>query len=121
MDFPVIKRPMPCRDLPASTAPTEIMMIAHKTALLWTSLVAAAAALGAMTPHAAHADVTIEEQSTFDLSILKAHGDATEFTSADKQRRDSAFHCEGFMSLLCGNAQSGEIIRLDRDVRWSLE
>ena len=96
-------------------------MIAHKTALLSTSLIVVAAALGAMTPHAAHADVTIEEQSTFDLSILKARGNATELTSADKQRRDSAFHCEGFMSLLCGNAQSGEIIRLDRDVRWSLE
>lgn len=25
------------------------------------------------------------------------------------------------MSLLCGNAQSGEIVRLDRDVRWELE
>ncbi len=96
-------------------------MIAHKTVLLSTSLIAAAAALGAMTPRAAHADVTIVEQSTFDLSILKAHGNATEFTSADKQRRDSTFHCEGFMSLLCGNAQSGEIVRLDRDVRWSLE
>ena len=96
-------------------------MNARKTALLSTSLIAAAAALGAMTPRAAQADVTIEEQSTFDLSIIKAHGNATEFTSADKQRRDSAFHCEGFMSLLCGNAQSGEIIRLDRDVRWSLE
>jgi hypothetical protein len=96
-------------------------MIAHKTVLLSTSLIAAAAALGAMTPRAAHADVTIVEQSTFDLSILKAHGNATELTSADKQRRDSAFHCDGFMSLLCGNAQSGEIIRLDRDVRWSLE
>jgi hypothetical protein len=96
-------------------------MIVHKTALLSTWITAAAAALGAMTPGAAQADVTIVEQSTFDLSIVKAHGEATELTSADKQRRDSAFHCDGFMSLLCGNAQSGEIIRLDRDVRWSLE
>lgn len=96
-------------------------MITRRTSLFSTSLIAAAAALGAMTPGAAHADVTIVEQSTFDLSILKAHGNATELTSTDKQRRDSAFHCEGFMSLLCGNTQTGEIIRLDRDVRWSLE
>jgi hypothetical protein len=96
-------------------------MITHQTTLISISLIAAAGALGALTPRTAHADVTIVEQSTFDLSILKAHGNATELTSADKQRRDSAFHCEGFMSLLCGNAQSGEIIRLDRDVRWSLE
>ena len=25
------------------------------------------------------------------------------------------------MSLLCGNAQGGEIVRLDRDVEWTLE
>jgi hypothetical protein len=70
---------------------------------------------------AARADVTIEEQSVFDFSIIKAHGNSTELTTSDKQRRDSSMHCEGFMSLLCGNAQSGEIIRLDRDVEWTLE
>jgi hypothetical protein len=70
---------------------------------------------------AARADVTIEEQSTFDVFIIKAHGTSTEFTTADKQRRDSSFNCEGLMSLLCGNTQSGEIIRLDRDLTWSLE
>jgi hypothetical protein len=69
----------------------------------------------------ARADVTIEEQSTFDFSIIKAHSTTTELTASDKQRRDNAVHCEGFMSLLCANAQSGEIIRLDRDVQWSLE
>jgi hypothetical protein len=81
----------------------------------------AAFALWCTLPLAAGADVTIEEQSTFDFSIIKAHGTLTELTTADKQRRDHAIHCEGFMSLLCGNAQSGEIIRLDRDVEWSLE
>jgi hypothetical protein len=70
---------------------------------------------------AARADVTIEDQSTFDVTIIKAHGSSTEYTTADKQRRDSSFNCEGFMSLLCGNAQSGEIIRLDKDLTWSLE
>jgi hypothetical protein len=72
-------------------------------------------------PGSARADVTIEEQTTFDFAIIKAHGTATEYTTADKQRRDSDLHCEGFMSLLCGNTQSGEIIRLDRDVQWALE
>jgi hypothetical protein len=67
------------------------------------------------------ADVTVEEQSNFDFAIVKAHGTTTEYTTADKQRRDSTLHCDGFMSLLCGNAQSGEIIRLDRDVTWNLE
>lgn len=70
---------------------------------------------------AARADVTIEDQSTFDVTIIKAHGSSTEFTTADKQRRDSSFNCEGLMSLLCGNTQSGEIIRLDKDLTWSLE
>ncbi len=74
-----------------------------------------------LLPRDARADVTIEEQSTFDVTIIKAHGSMTELTSADKQRRDSSLHCDGFMSLLCGNTQSGEIIRLDRDVEWSLE
>ena len=80
-----------------------------------------AAWAGCMLALAARADVTVEEQSTFDLSVIKAHGNTTELTTADKQRRDGAMHCEGFMSLLCGNAQSGEIIRLDRDLEWTLE
>lgn len=72
-------------------------------------------------PGAVRADVTIDEQTTFDFAIIRAHGTTTEYTTADKQRRDSDLHCEGFMSLFCGNAQSGEIIRLDRDVQWALE
>jgi hypothetical protein len=67
------------------------------------------------------ADVTIQQQSVFDLSIVKAHSESTEYTTSDKQRRESALHCEGFMSLLCGNSESGEIIRLDRDVQWTLQ
>jgi hypothetical protein len=72
-------------------------------------------------PLGAGADVTIVEQSTFDFSIIKAQSTMTELTTSDKQRRDNAVHCEGFMSLLCGNAQGGEITRLDRDVVWTLE
>jgi hypothetical protein len=70
---------------------------------------------------AANADVALQEQSTFDLSLIKAHGNSTELTSGDKQRRDSELHCEGMMSLLCRNAQSGEIIRLDKDLTWTLD
>ncbi len=92
-----------------------------KLARLPPALLAFLALFGTVLPSAARADVTIEEQSTFDVTIIKAHGTATELTTTDKQRRDSTMHCEGFMSLLCGNAQSGEIIRLDRDVQWSLE
>jgi len=84
-------------------------------------VLAAAAAPLAGAPGTARADVTIEQQTTFDLAIIRAHGTATEYTTTDKQRRDSDLHCEGFMSMLCGNAQSGEIVRLDKDVSWALE
>lgn len=80
-----------------------------------------AGGMGCMLTFAVRADVTIEEQSTFDLGIIKAHGNSTELTTADKQRRDSTLKCEGFMSLLCRHAQSGEIVRLDRDLEWTLE
>lgn len=90
----------------------------HRFAPLW---LAGLATIAVATTGASRADVTIEEQSTFDVTVVKAHGTTTELTTADKQRRDSTFNCEGFMSLLCGNTQSGEIIRLDRDVQWYLE
>lgn len=90
----------------------------HRSAPLWL-MGLALMVLG--LPRPACADVTIQQQTTFDFAIIKAHGTTTESTTADKQRRDTEFHCEGFMSLLCGNAQSGEIVRLDRDVRWELE
>lgn len=90
----------------------------HRFTRLW--LAGFATITVAMTG-AARADVTIEEQSSFDFSVIKAHGTSTELTTTDKQRRDNTLNCEGFMSLLCGNSQSGEIIRLDRDVQWYLE
>ena len=70
---------------------------------------------------AARADVTVQQQSTFNLSIIKAHGSDTEYVTADKERRENTFHCEGFLSLVCGNSQSGEIVRLDRDLTWTLD
>ena len=72
-------------------------------------------------PGAARADVTVQEQTAFDLSMIKMHGTTTEMTTSDKQRRNSDNHCEGFMSLLCGNTQGGEIVRLDKDLSYSLD
>ncbi len=70
---------------------------------------------------AARADVTIEEHSTFDFTVIKAHGTSVEMTTADKQRRSTDLHCEGFLSVFCRDVQSAEITRLDRDVSWVLE
>jgi hypothetical protein len=67
------------------------------------------------------ADVTVKEQSTFDLSLITAHGTSTELISGDKQRRDSELHCDGMMSLLCRNTGTGEITRLDKDLIWTLK
>ena len=63
------------------------------------------------------ADVTMHEQTTFDFTILKAHG-TTNSTTSDKQRRDFDLHYEGFWALLCGNQESTEIVRLDGDLSW---
>lgn len=99
-------------------AHTQGKRMAHNLA---TRLLLLASLVGCFAVQAARADVIVEEQSTFDFSIIKAHGNSTELTAADRQRRDGTMHCEGFMSLLCGNVESGEIIRLDRDVEWILE
>jgi hypothetical protein len=77
--------------------------------------------LAALFTASAHADVTVEQQTSFDLALIKAHGKSTELTTADKQRADNDLHCEGFMSMVCGNAQHATIIRLDRGVEWTLE
>lgn len=39
------------------------------------------------------ADVTMNEQTTFDFTILKARGTSSSSTTADKQRRDFDLHC----------------------------
>jgi hypothetical protein len=89
----------------------------HATVTLLTAALGAASGAAVV----ARADVTIQQQSSFDVSIIKAHGTSTEYTTTDRQRRDADFHCEGFMSVFCGNAQSTEIVRLDRGVQWTLE
>jgi hypothetical protein len=82
-------------------------------------IIVSAAALAAV---AARADVTIQQKNTLDVfSLVRAHGASTTSVTADKERRDGEFHCEGVMSLVCGNLHTGDIVRLDRSVTWTLE
>jgi hypothetical protein len=75
-----------------------------------------------LTAGAAHADVTVSQTTSLDVaSMVHAHGANTEYYSGDKKRHDSETHCEGLMSMFCGNLQTGEIVRLDRGVTWNLE
>src|SRR3984957_15288633 len=70
----------------------------------------------------ARADVTIEQRSTLDVaSVIRTHGSSTTNITADKKREDTESHCEGMMSLGCGNVRGGEIVRLDRGLTWHLE
>ena len=83
-----------------------------------TSCLAAAAAMACTV---VHADATIEQKTTLDVaSLIRSHGTSTTNITADKKREDSESHCEGMMSLVCGNMRGGEIVRLDRGVTWRL-
>jgi len=64
----------------------------------------------------AHADVTIQDQTTLNIAIIKAHMSSTKRIADDKKRTDSEFTCEGFMSMLCGKNEGLEIIRLDESL-----
>jgi hypothetical protein len=66
------------------------------------------------------ADVTIQRQSTYDLTFITAHDTSTDYISGDKQRSDSEVRCDGMMSLLCRKIGGGEITRLDKDLVWTL-
>lgn len=67
------------------------------------------------------ADVTIETKTTLDVvSLIRTHGSSTTNIAADKKREDTESHCEGMMSLVCGNVRSGDIVRLDRGLEWHL-
>ena len=84
-----------------------------------TRLCIAAVALGAA---ATRADVTIEQKMTLDVaSVIRTHGSSTTEIAADKKREDNESHCEGMLSLVCGNVRGGEIVRLDRGLSWHLE
>jgi hypothetical protein len=70
----------------------------------------------------ARADVTIEQKTTLDVaSMIRTHGSSTTNIMTDKKREDTESHCEGVMSLVCGNVRGGEIVRLDRGLTWHLE
>jgi hypothetical protein len=92
------------------------MTLKMKHARFWVLPVAALAA-----PLAALADVTVQERTTVNVSILKAHGTSTERIAGDKQRTEAELRCEGMLSLLCRKAERVDIIRLDRDVTWNIE
>jgi len=73
-------------------------------------------------PAPAHADVTTQESTSLDaIGVVKMHGTSVERTASDKQRRQSEYHCEGFMSLLCGNTKTDDIVRIDRSLEWKLD
>jgi hypothetical protein len=70
----------------------------------------------------ARADVSIQQKTSLEVaSMIRMHGATVTSLTADKKREDTESHCEGMMSLVCGNLQGGEIVRLDRDVTWHLE
>jgi hypothetical protein len=91
----------------------------HLYRVLRTTCLVAGASLGAVV---AQADVTIEQKTSLDVaSMIRVHGATTTSITADKKRDDSESHCEGIMSLVCGNLHGGEIVRLDRGLTWHLE
>jgi hypothetical protein len=91
------------------------------TAPIRTGAVLLALSLLAGMPAPSQADVTTQENTALDaIGIVKMHGSSVERTTADKQRRQSEYHCEGFMSLLCGNTKTDDIIRIDRSLEWQL-
>ena len=77
---------------------------------------------GALGTAAVQADVTVEQKMTLDVaSVIRTHGSSTTNITADKKREDTESHCEGMLSLVCGNVRGGEIVRLDRGLTWHLE
>jgi hypothetical protein len=80
------------------------------------------AACASFAAAVAHADVTVQEKTTLDVaSMIRMHGATTTSITAEKKRDDSESHCEGMMSLVCGNLHRGDIVRLDRGLTWHLE
>ena len=90
----------------------------HLTRVLNTAFIAAGLSLSFS---AVQADVTIDQKTTLDVaSMIKTHGASTTNITADKKREDTESHCEGLMSMICGNVRGGEIVRLDRGLTWHL-
>ena len=81
----------------------------------------AAAVLASITT-GARADVTESKTMTMVVGFGTIHTASTELVAADKKRTDSSTHCDGFLlSMVCGHLRGGEIVRLDKNVRWRLD
>ena len=79
-------------------------------------------ALGLLLPGAlALADVTVQEQTTINVAIIKAHATLTREFTRDKERSETDFRCDGLLSIICGKNKGLDIVRLDRDLTWSAE
>jgi hypothetical protein len=79
------------------------------------------AAVAALSCTLAHADVTVEQQTSMSLGGMNIDISSTERTSSEKQRRDSETKCHGFLAMFCRDVQGGEIVRLDKQLEWQLE
>jgi hypothetical protein len=91
----------------------------HLIRVLHTACFAAGASLSVTV---VRADVTVEQKTTLDVaSMIKTHGSSTTNITSDKKREDTESHCEGMMSIICGNVRGGEIVRLDRGLTWHLQ
>ena len=65
----------------------------------------------------AQADVTIQEQTSLNVAVIKAHSNSTKRITDDKERSESDFRCEGFMSMFCGKKNGSlKIVRIDRNL-----
>jgi hypothetical protein len=82
---------------------------------------AALSIMGLAMPLGALADVTVQQQTTLNVSIVKAHITTTEQIAGNSRRTESELRCEGMMSLVCGKNLHADIVRLDRGVIWNIE
>ena len=97
----------------------------HLTRLLNTVCIVSGLSLGLP---AVRADVTIDQKTTLEVaSMIKTHGASTTNMTADKKREDTESHCEGIMSMVCGNVHGGEsrgalqlVFRIVRYSNWGL-
>jgi hypothetical protein len=87
------------------------------TLLVTLAVAGAALTIGGL----ARADVTVDEHTSMSLGGINIDIDSTEHTSNDKQRRDSETKCHGLLAMFCHDVQSGEIVRLDKQLEWQLE
>jgi hypothetical protein len=85
------------------------------------ALTLAAAATLLIPAPPARADVTVGQKTSMSLGAIDIDIDSMERTSTDKQRSDSAVHCQGFLSLFCHDVEGGRIVRLDKQVEWQLQ